>query len=372
MIAANRWSATTLAVIATACVSAPPARHPRPENRALAQLQPSALARPQTRPPVAMPVASPPPALAQAVRSLWANYQGRAGIAVASSNSTWLIEQRGEELMPQQSVSKLWVAITVMDAIDQGRLRLDDVVTLHKSDIAVFHSPIVAKIGAAGFRTTIADLLTRAMTQSDNTANDFLLRQVGGPQAVRAVISAKGLGAIRFGPGERLLQAKTAGLAWRPEYSVGRAFQTARAQLSDETRRRAMDAYIADPPDGAAPSAIARALLRLKRGELLSARSTRYLVGLMEASETGKARLRGGVPPGWTFAHKTGTGQDYGGRTAGYNDIGLMTAPDGTTYAVVVMIAETTRPIPARQQLMQNVSSTVAAYHGQEAFAGVQ
>jgi beta-lactamase class A len=333
---------------------------------------PAGIPRAQTRAPTPIPLASPPPALAQSIRTIWASFPGRAGIAVASNKGTWLIEHRGEELMPQQSVSKLWVSLTIMDAVDEGRLRLDDTVTVRKSDIAVFHSPITRQIGANGFQTTIADLLSRAMRQSDNTANDFLLQHVGGPQAVRAMISSKGIGAVRFGPGERYLQAKTAGLTWKPEYSVGRAFQTARAQLSPDARRRAMDAYVNDPPDGAAPSAIARALLRLKKGELLSPRSTRYLLGLMETSETGRARLKGGLPEGWTLAHKTGTGQDLSGRTAGFNDVGILTAPDGTSYAVVVMIADTTRPVPERQQLIQSVASVVGAYHRPQAFSAVQ
>jgi beta-lactamase class A len=83
----------------------------------------------------------------------------------------------------------------------------------------------------------------------------------------------------------------------------------------------------------------------------------------MQASETGRQRLRGGVPPGWMLGHKTGTGQDHNGRTAGYNDVGFMTAPDGTTYAVVVMMASTAQPIPARMQFMQGISAAVAANH---------
>ena len=37
--------------------------------------------------------------------------------------------------LPQQSVSKLWVAMTVLDLRDQGRLRLDDPVTRHAATI---------------------------------------------------------------------------------------------------------------------------------------------------------------------------------------------------------------------------------------------
>jgi beta-lactamase class A len=299
----------------------------------------------------------------EAIRSLWATYPDRAGIAVARADGSWMIAHRSDELMPQQSVSKLWVAIAVMDGVDKGRFRLSDSVTLRKSDITLFHQPIAELIGDDGFETTIGDLLNRQMTQSDNTANDFLMRRIGGPEAIRAMISAKGLGAIRFGPGERILQSGTAGLTWRPEYSQERGFVKARAALSDETRRAAMERYLADPVDGAAPAAIARALMRLKRGELLSPTSTQYLLGLMAASETGKLRIHAGVPDGWGFAHKTGTGQDFKGRTAGYNDVSIMTAPDGTSYAVVVMIADTTQPIPNRQALMQGVAAAVGANH---------
>ncbi len=274
-----------------------------------------------------------------------------------------MIDHRGAELMPQQSVSKLWVAITLMDGVDNGRFRLSDPVTVTKSDLVVFSTAMEQLVGDSGFQTTLGELLERTMMKSDNTANDFLLRRVGGPTAVRAMLAAKGLGPIRFGPGENLLQAGTAGVVWQESYKLGKAFQFARSKLSDDERSRAMSRYVADPPDGASPMAIARALLKLKRNELLSADSTRHLLTLMANSETGKQRLRAGTPIGWGFAHKTGTGQDFQGRTAGYNDVSLLTAPDGTSYAVVVMIADTTRPVPARMEFMQGISATVGANH---------
>ena len=107
----------------------------------------------------------------------------------------------------------------------------------------------------------------------------------------------------------------------------------------------------------------ALALARLKAGEILSPSSTRWLMTVMEASRTGKYRLRGAVPPGWSFGHKTGTGQDLGGRTAGYNDVGILTAPDGKSYSIAVMIGDTPRPIKERQELMQGVVAAVVAQH---------
>lgn len=314
-------------------------------------------------PPRAPKPITAPSALATNVAMLGANFQGRVGIAVRSIDDGWTVQSNGAQRQPQQSVSKLWVAMTVLDFLDSGRLKLDDPVTIRREDLTVFHQPIAALVKSDGYATTIRDLLQRALTMSDNTANDRLLQYVGGPSAVRDFIARKGLGDIRFGPGERLLQSGTAGLQWKPEYAFGNAFTRARALLPQSQRLAAFERYVLDAPDGAAPLAIATALARLKRGDILSPSSTRYLMSTMESSKTGKQRLRGAVPPGWSFGHKTGTGQDLSGRTAGYNDVGFLIAPDGRSYAVAVMIGDTPRPIPERQALMQAVVSAVVINH---------
>lgn len=304
-----------------------------------------------------------PAAMVAGIRSLWAAYPDRAGIAVIREGAPWVIAHRGDEALPQQSVSKLWVALTFLQGVDDGRWRLNDPVTVRKSDVTVFSTAMANRVGESGYSTTYGDLLEKALINSDNTANAVLTNKVGGPAAVRTLLGMKGISGIKFGPGEHLLQAGTAGLEWQEEYREGRKFQAARALLSDDARKGAMDAYLASPPDGASPLAIARALLRLHKGELLSASSTRLMLGLMQRSETGRQRLKAGVPIEWTYAHKTGTGQDFNSRTAGYNDVALVTAPDGTTYAIVVQIADTIRPVPERQQLMQGVAALVTANH---------
>ncbi|WP_443025107.1 serine hydrolase [Sphingomonas sp. M1-B02] len=321
--------------------------------------------------PFPAPAAAPKPrvaapqALVSSMDTLFRNFSGVAGAAVTSIDSGWVVASgQAQRRMPQQSVSKLWVAMTVLDAVDRGVLRLDQSVTMTRSDLTLFHQPIAALIKPdTGYTATVSELMRRSMQMSDNSCNDKLLRLAGGPQAVRDFIARRQLGAIWFGPGERLLQAGTAGLEWKPEYSLGNAFAQARARLSPEVRLAAFEAYVKDPPDGAAPQAIADALARLKRGELLSASSTDWLVRTMAASRTGKARIRGGLPVGWEFAHKTGTGQDLRSRTAGFNDVGILIAPDGRSYALAVMIGDTARPVRERQALMQAVAATVVANH---------
>ena len=335
-------------------------------------------ARPYAPPPTPMPVRPaprpstdpgyhrPPPGLEAALHELWRTFPGRTGIAVRRIDGDWALARRGDEFFPQQSVSKTWVALTLLDRIDAGQAALTDMVRIGPEDLTLFHQPLAARVQREGeVRETVATLLELAITTSDNTANDALLRHAGGPQAVRGFIERQRLGRIRFGPGERLLQSRIAGMEWQQRYSVARSFQAQRALIPLAVRQAALDRYLADPEDGAAPSAIVDALARLARGDLLSTRSTRLMLDTMARTRSGPQRLRAGVPAGWAVAHKTGTGQELNGVATGYNDIGILTAPDGTRYAVAVMLASTSASIPARMALMQGVSRAVATYHGQ-------
>jgi beta-lactamase class A len=264
--------------------------------------------------------------------------------------------------MPQQSVSKFWVALTAFARADAGELDLSQRVTIRREDLTLFHQPIAAQVGANGFTTTLEDLIFRALTTSDNTCNDAVLRSAGGPTAVRAMLTRNRIEGVRFGPGERLMQSQIAGLQWSPSYSVGRAFYAARNAVPEQRRRTAFQNYIEDPIDGATAEGIVEALARLQRGELLSRASTARMLGMMSRTRTGPQRLTGGLAPGWRIAHKTGTGQVLGSTQAGYNDIGILTSPEGRHYAVAVMIGRTATPLGARMGLMQNVTRAVIAF----------
>ena len=296
------------------------------------------------------------------IRALGQAFNGDIGIAVQDVESGWSTSYDGATFFPQQSVSKFWVALTALDKVDRGELDLSRPVTLTKADMTLFHQPIARQIGANGYTATIDSLMVRALQQSDNTCNDAVLWRAGGPAAVREFLREKGITGIRFGPGERLLQSEIAGMEWKQSYAYGGAFYAARNAVPSSVRRAAFERYIKNPMDGATPLGIVDALARLKRGELLSPASTRKLLSIMSNTRTGPRRLKGGLAPGWSLAHKTGTGQVLGGVQAGYNDIGIVTGPDGRSYAVAVMIRRTGAPLGERMALMQNTVRAVIDY----------
>jgi beta-lactamase class A len=310
---------------------------------------------------------APPPAPQPGPRSLQeklerivAGYGEQVGVAVSRVDRNWVASVGGNQLYPQQSVSKTWVALSIFEAVDQGRLNLDQPVLMRPEDRSVFSQPIASQIGDTGFVTTIRDLLRRALIQSDNAANDKLMSLAGGVEGVRAVLEAKGFAPrIRLGADERHLQSTIAGLVWNASYNTAPDFNAARNRLPREARDAAMDRYLADPLDGASPVAIAQALAALKRGELLSPSSTQTMLEIMAKARTGPRRLRGALPAGWHIAHKTGTGQDWRGASVGINDVALLTAPDGQVYSVAVMIRRTHQATPARLAMMQAVTRAV-------------
>ena len=336
----------------------------QPTRDPLAPLPPGSVqAQPLRQPVQPFPPRVAPANLFNRITALGRAFNGSAGISVASINEGWQADYNATTLFPQQSCSKLWVAITAMDSVDKGRISLNDRVTLGRDDLTLFHQPISAKIlGNGGHTTTLGTLLFTAITESDNTANDKLMRSIGGPQMVRDMISAKNLGSIRFYDGERALQSKIAGLIWSQSYSIGDAFYKARNALPMSVRRASFERYVADPYDGAAPHSVALALARLKRGELLSPASTQRLLATMGSTKTGALRVRAALKPGWRWSHKTGTGQNFQGRVGGINDIGILTAPDGTNYAMAIMTVPN-RTDGESQDLMQAVARAVIADH---------
>ena len=357
--------------ILSGCVGAdraPPKTNPAPSKSASVPIRPSHSATAVAPAPPARPaVIRAPVGLENLLDEQWRIFPGRTGVAVMRiDGGEWTTGKRMNELFPQQSVSKTWVALTILDLVDQGKLRLDQKVRITRDDLAVFHQPIRDRVISNGeIDITVLALLEQAIIGSDNTANDSLLRTAGGPQAVKSFLVRKNLGAIRFGPGERVLQSGIAGIEWRQEYSLGRSFYAARDAVPLATRKAALDRYLANPVDGASPEAIVRALARLAKGELLSPASTRLILGIMSRTSSGPNRMKAGVPASWRFLHKTGTGQVLPPVSTGYNDIGIMTAPDGTRYALAIMMGSTTASIPQRMSFMQFVSRTVATYHDQ-------
>lgn len=297
--------------------------------------------------------------LANDLRRLSASFDGRVGICARLGEQSACV--RGGERFPLQSVMKLVVAVAALDAVDRSQLRLDDDIVVRRDDLSIGVQPLARLVTPGGYRTTVRDLLFRAVVASDSAATDILIARLGGAAEIQALLNHRGLSGIRIDRDERHLQSESVGLTWQPDYVDAALFRKAVDAVPRDRRQAAFDAQLSDPRDTATPAAMTALLAGLADGRLLSRDATRHLLEVMDQTTTFPDRLKAGLPPGWTIGHKTGTGLDWQGVNAATNDVGLLHAPDGGTLAVAAFISGSRRSAQDQAGLIATAARLVTA-----------
>jgi beta-lactamase class A len=290
-------------------------------------------------------------ALAQRVRP------ATLGIAVLDVSSGASARVNADYAFPMMSVFKAPVAAAVLARVDEGTLSLQQSVEITREQVQ--DGSAIPSVGAhfhgERMNFTVEQLLKAAVSESDNTAVNALLRTVGGPDVVTAYLHAHGVDGMRVD---------------LDEAGISRIFnhlppgEDAPAHESDanaaQRYQRGYQAFLADPRNRATPDAAIGFLHKLVRSELLSAASTQRLLALMEA-QTVPNRLRAGVPGGMRFADKTGTSGSLGNRTAAFNDMGIVTRPDGRVLLVAAFLLDSPMPAKERDKLFAEIARSVTS-----------
>ena len=229
---------------------------------------------------------------------------GRIGVAAIDLNSGRTVSVMGDTPFPIASTSKVAIAATFLDAVDHGRLSLGGSYPLMVPVSSRKYSSSVAPVRAGALLSGTA-LIERSLIHSDNQATDALLAAVGGPAAVNRWLRTSGVTGVHLDRDIATLVRDDG------EFDPARMI---------------------DPRDSATPLGMAQLLAGIYQGRWLSTPSRGFLLGTMERCETGKRRMRSQLPEGVRIAHKTGTLSNTS------SDVGLIRAPDGQVYAVVIYV----------------------------------
>ncbi|WP_430390508.1 class A beta-lactamase [Dyella sp. 20L07] len=282
---------------------------------------------------------------------------GLLGVSVLDLQTGATARVNADKAFPMMSVFKAPVAAAVLSRVDDGSLSLDLPVIITRDEVQ--SGSAIPSIGAhfQGERMTftVERLLQAAVSESDNTAVDALIKVIGGPQVVTAFLQAHGIKGMRVD---------------EDEAGVGRVFRNlspGQVMPANETEeaasqryQRGYRAFLADPRNRSTPDAAVTFLRKLQGNELLTAASTRHLLGLM-AAQTIPNRLRAGLPKGLSLADKAGTSGTLDGRTAAYNDIGIVTWPDGHSVIVAAFLMDATASDAERGALFADLARAVSA-----------
>ncbi|GAA1226674.1 class A beta-lactamase BOR-1 [Prauserella halophila] len=217
-------------------------------------------------------------------------YRRRLGVVAFNARTGAGLEHRPDERFPICSVFKVLLAARILR--DYPAAALERRLTWTADDL-VMNSPVTEPTVRNGL--TVAQLAEAAVTVSDNTATNVLMREFGGPAGVTGF--ARSLG-------DRVTRIDR----WEPEMSTGTP---------------------GDVRDTTSPRAIARTFRTLVLGHALPTADRRQLTTWMLANRTAGPVFGSGVPADWTLADKTGAGW-YGVR----NDVGITWTPDGAPLVV--------------------------------------
>ncbi|MBD2776455.1 class A beta-lactamase [Iningainema tapete] len=285
---------------------------------------------------------------------------GKVGIGVLNLNTGESGFINGKQRFPMQSVYKLPSAIAVLKLVDEGKISLEQAVTITPQEFALGSSPIKKEIKGNSAQFTVQYLLNLSVGISDNTAADALVRLVGGTQQVNVILGKLKIRDVRVDRLEQQLQPESVGMTnFRPELADEKKFAAAEQKIPARVKKAALEKYLRDPRDTATPEGIVDMLQKLQSNKLLSQNSTALLLKIMTDSPTGQKRLKAGLPKNWSIAHKTGTGADVLGRNTATNDVGIISSPEGTKVALAVFIAGSQAALNVREQLMSNIASVV-------------
>ena len=229
------------------------------------------------------PDQSPAGRLVAALRIIEANAGGTLGAELFEVNSGRSIGLNQGRRFGHCSSFKTSLAAFVLARHASGEDDADRPVSWGPEDL-VSYSPFTKGITLASLR----DLAKATQIMSDNSAANFLLREVGGPAALTAF--------------------------WR--------------SLGDEVSRldRMETALNNVPPteirDTSTPHAMARTVAKLIYGDALPSAERAELKGWMIATQTGANRVRAGLNEEWLSGDKTGT-SFWPGMGSLYVDIGF-------------------------------------------------
>ena len=256
------------------------------------------------------------------IEKIAARTGGPVGVAVGLVDSSDVIALNGQKHFPMQSVYKLPIGMAVLQQVDQGKLKLEQMISIKPVEYVRIGmgSPIRDK-HPRGAELSLAEILRYAVSESDGSGSDVLMRMVGGAQVIQEYLRSLGIDGM---------------MVLDTEKEIGK---------SVEIQYR----------NWATPEAALALMKVVAEGRSLSPESQKLLHKLITETPTGPKRIKGLLPPGTVVAHKTGTGLGAG-LTRAVNDIGLITLPDGKRLAIAVFVSDTKLEPQACEAVIAEIS----------------
>ncbi|PFO74682.1 class A beta-lactamase [Bacillus cereus] len=220
-------------------------------------------------------------------------YDAKLGIYALDTGTNQTVTYRSDERFAYASNHK---ALAVGALLQKKSIEdLDQKIKYTSKDL-VNYNPITEKYVDTGM--TLKELADASIRYSDNTAQNLILKQLGGPSEFKK--SLREIGDSVTNP-ER----------FEPKLN---------------------EVQPGDTRDTSTPMALATSLQTYALSDILPIEKRNFLIDLMKRNTTGDNLIRAGVPEEWEVADKTGSGS-YGTR----NDIAIIWPPNKKPIVLAVL-----------------------------------
>lgn len=255
------------------------------------------------------------------LRKLEASFKGRIGAYAIDTATGKTVTYRAGERFPLLSTFKapLCAAVLHKARISEPGM-MSKVVKWTAADMKP-NSPVTEKHVEDGL--TVAQLCEAAVTMSDGTASNLLLKEIGGPTGLTKYF--------------RTLKDPISRMdRWHPE-------------LNDWTPK--------EKRDTTTPAAIGRDLRVLTTGNALHTKDREQFIAWLLANKVGDERIRAGLPKTWTIGDRTGTNSDGFG---GGNDIAVIWPETGAAPIIMAVYTNRTPGLATDNKTIANTATILA------------
>ena len=271
--------------------------------------------------------------------------EGTAGVAAKHLETGDNVSVNGEEFFPMASVFKLPILVELMAQTREGKLSLDDEISLQPPDQHL-GSGLLSGLDAPGITLSVRNLVKLMMQHSDNSATDILFNQVGA-ENINARLKSYGIEGIMVNRSCQHLIMDTIGLDFAEHQGMGReeVIGSYRAKLREnpDLGKEARENFTSVMKDQSTPEAMNALLEKVLKQEILDQESCEYILEIMLGCETGERRIKAGLPRGTRLAHKTGS---IGGTV---NNVGIIYLPDGLGHVALTVFFKDTEEGETRE-----------------------
>ncbi|MFC0702029.1 MULTISPECIES: class A beta-lactamase [Marinobacter] len=242
----------------------------------------------------------------------------RVGFSAYDVESDQHWEYHADQRFAMSSTFKTLACAALLQRVDAGQENLDRKVSFSESDL-VTYSPVTEKY-AGGQALTLSDLCEAALTMSDNTAANLILRVLGGPAQVTSFARGLGDGVTRLD-------------RWETELN---------------------EAAPSDQRDTTTPNAMVKNLQSLLLGDALSVKSRDQLRDWLERNQVADGLFRAVVPEGWIVADRTGAG-GFGSRSI----TAIIWPPERQPIIVALYLTETEASFSKRNDAIAEIGKAL-------------